>query len=398
MACVGLDMAFYASTFALAANALDINGVAGFAGTLTGSGNISVASNFDFDTDVDFSGYTGTIIHDDAAANADTLATNGATLPALTINNGVTSFELQDALSCGDLTMTAGKFDYNGNAVTVDGDLKYGGGAYVNDATTTMTGTGHLEWNTASYELTDLVIALGAVVTTTASVFVDDKINIAGTLTGASSLIIFQTSTANWWTQTGTLSCHLKINKVTTAPGGDIVQTGAVGINVITDTASRTLTMTSRICTEGTLTVKSDTALTEMTLAMGSNEVRAAAIVLGDSNTTGGGILTGTGVMVLGSLTDGNAINDANSITLSTYTEGSGNFDFDNIAHAATADNVAHIVCTGTGVVNNFDPAEIVHVHGDATVDGGTNNAVNNKTTFNEHAPPGSLMTMGVGV
>jgi len=72
----------------------------------------------------------------------------------------------------------------------------------------------------------------------------------------------------------------------------------------------------------------------------------------------------------------------------------SGTLDFTDITHAATA-GMVHIICTGTGEVSNFAPAEAVHVHGDASVDASGNGG---SATFNTHAHPGGLAMMGAGV
>jgi len=96
-------------------------------------------------------------------------------------------------------------------------------------------------------------------------------------------------------------------------------------------------------------------------------------------------------VSIGGTIADGNAGNLNNAMHLgSCALELRGNADFDNIAHTTDADNIVHIAGVGAPQIDNFDPATIVHCH-DVT-DGATNNAVNNKTTFNTQRLPWNTM------
>lgn len=412
MACIGINQLNYTGTFALGANALDVNGIATLGGVITGSGNISVSSDIGTEAGTDFTGYTGKLIHDDAAANTDLLTTNGATLPDFELANaGVTSFAMQDDAEVGDFKANvagSNKFADGGFTLRINGDLANNRDMATNTSTGTwiLQGTtGTLGWDTNEATVLNIAvlsIASGSTYTLSDDVFCDTLAG-SGTLLkdggNVRDLTIQRPAGNNFWPFAGTITAKVIIEIADDRSNATaIVHTGSS--LMIQTPFIKKLTMNGDLSTSGTLVVAGTGAGDVMTLDVNGNALTAGATTVGVAGLDRSGvILCGGGIIKITSLIDGGAANLNNAIALeSCYLEASGTLDFDNIAHSAAADDVVHIVCTGTGEVTNFDPVKIVHVHGDATVDGGGNNTVNNVTTFNTHAAPGSMRLMGVGV
>ena len=425
-----LDMLGYVNVLTVD-NAVDVDGSARLDGTFAGAANISIAVDITTVAGTAFTGYTGSIVQD-GAAGAPTLTTNAAALPDIQVNNaGVASFILQDDMACGALTLAnaAGvKFDTGANdvacdafampngtlagsgAIDVGGAINISGGTNSHTGQLTQTATGSVVI-AAVPAVADLFLAdTGVTSTLTGDVYCKKFTHGAGTVALGNQVLYVAAEAGNdfWVSGTGAFTagtgsiCWYGITDGRTQ--GAVTVSGAP-VSIMPDAAG-TLTAT------GAWTFDTAEALTIMAVAAGNgtvdmagNRLVAGDMVLGDTaaNNINGILTCGEGVIAIGGLADGNAANLANEIQLeSCYLQSSGTtLDFANIAHSATADNVVHIVCLAGADVANFDPAQIVHCHGDANVDNGSaagaNNGVNNATTFNTHAHPGSAMMLGAG-
>lgn len=143
MACIGFDARGWTGTLALGAHGLDANGNMYLEGAVvTGSGNISAGHDI-VSLAADFSGHTGTLIHD-GAAGSHTLYGYSTIFGAFEVNNNPTTFTLYDQMTVGPLTFTGGKFTTTGTTISL------------------KAGTHDVDWNTAPYALGHLNITDGA--------------------------------------------------------------------------------------------------------------------------------------------------------------------------------------------------------------------------------------------
>ena len=193
--------------------------------------------------------------------------------------SGTPSFLTTDSLTigaAGDLdlnnaTMTVvTDFAHSGQITTrasgllsVGGSVTYPGAGTITVLTLEMTGTGEtIGWDTqASDHIDHLIIASGAVIATSADIFVDAA-TIAGSLSGAHRLDVFAAPSGNWWgTQTGTMDCDFAVtnarlnnpgNDITVEPGNSVLlrdtsasaASARTAISLSTTRRSRTSTMT----------------------------------------------------------------------------------------------------------------------------------------------------------
>lgn len=319
----------------------------------------------------------------------------------ITVNGAITVTQTADVY-VRDFTGTAGAWS-NAGAYTIvaSGDVVYTG-MTGNATRVSMTGTGKtINWNTSANRLASLEIATGATVSASSTVRTGNFFG-GGSLSLGSSPFQITTVTGAWWQFTGTMTSTtgvVEVLNVLTPPGGDIDIAAPIKFR---STVDRTIAMDGNLWC-GDLTVVSTGVDKSMVLTMGAGKsVRVGDTLLGN---TGGA--TGNGQITLASGTSNtfasiaaqDAANVGNALHLSSaYCECSGKADFTNIAHDTSGDDLVHMVFTAGGDIDQFDPATIVHVHGDASVDGINNNSVNAKATFNTHAPPGSLILMGAGV
>ncbi len=273
----------------------------------------------------------------------------------------------------------------------IDGNISIAGTFAPGTAVWTMTASGTIANGTSGNSLYQLAVAAGVTCETAGTTYLqglavpatatftvshitflygsaaNDRLDVAGAVDGASLLLMYEGNSRSQ--KAVTLACDFSVRLDN---GQTLTMTGALNIG------------TKNLSVEAS-------GAGVCTLDLGLYGLIAGALVLGDTNANdqSGVLKCGEGIVVIASLAAGNAANLANAILLNRcYLEAAGTLDFDNIVHTAAADDVVHINCLPTGEVINFDPAEIVHVHGDGSVDGGGNNGVNNVTTFNTHDLP----------
>ena len=365
-------------------------------GTFTGAGDITIEGTVDF-TGADFSGFTGTLTFDYGAVANPTLTTNGVTLPDTVVdNNGVTTFVLQDAATFRAFTMTAGKFNPNGQDIVVNGNLTYTAGTVDITGTWRQTGAG-LQWNwtttssqLASYTLTADSTCERQALCSAQKVIIEAGATLSAT-TAADILSIYKPAGDDFFGCAGTISDGT-VRIYAIASRGNAL---SIDCGVLLDYQSgenRTWTQTAPLTCGGGLIVRDAIAGAVGIMDVHAGLIVAGGIVLGqaaDVDKSGKLICNGSSI-VIDSLVSGNAANLNNAIEIGTggYIESPGNLNFNNITHNANIVAGVHIVCTGTGEINNFAPAVAVHCHGDASVDAGGNGG---SATFNTHVSPSAM-------
>jgi hypothetical protein len=132
-------------TMNLGASALDLNN--NLENYNTGATTINaqtstwtVAGDFDLGSNTTINAGTAQITFD--GATAVTLTTAGETMPAIVVAKAANGVTLQDSLTCGNLTLTAGTFDMNGNALSCANFVDNDASAKTMDANVTVSGTG----------------------------------------------------------------------------------------------------------------------------------------------------------------------------------------------------------------------------------------------------------------
>ena len=381
------------------------------AGSWYGGGDITCESRLTIDSGASFSDMIangGDLILDFGAVVAATLNSNDVALPDVEVsNNGITTCALvTNGLTCKTFTFTAGAFDDGGQDVVVGGHLLINGGVLTSTGNWGQNASGNVVNDTdGHFYLLELAVS-GAVSTLTGEVHADRLQYGTGTVVlGDFDLVVYYSaSTANAWTDgTGGF----------TAAGTGIVkfscgQVAATQGTAVTITAP--LEITTDNSTGGELTFSANLNLAANALNIRGVDVnKEGEVVFANASLTCGALTIGStaaedksgivhfggGAHNIASLAQGNAANDSDEVQLDTCRlYASGTLDFTDITHAATA-GMVHIICTGTGEVSNFAPAEAVHVHGDASVDASGNGG---SATFNTHAHPGGLAMMGAGV
>ena len=392
---------------------LDLDPVT-LAGAWAGGGDIECESRLTIHADASFADMIdsgGNLILDFGDVANATLNSNDVSLPDVEVsNNGIATCALvTNGLTCKTFTFTAGAFDDGGQDVVVGGHLLINGGVLTSTGNWGQNASGNVVNDTdGHFYLLELAVS-GAVSTLTGEVHADRVQYGTGTVVlGDFDLVVYYSaSTANAWTDgTGGF----------TAAGTGIVkfscgQVAATQGTAVTITAP--LEITTDNSTGGELTFSANLNLAANALNIRGVDVnKEGEVVFANASLTCGALTIGStaaedksgivhfggGAHNIASLAQGNAANDSDEVQLDTCRlYASGTLDFTDITHGATA-GMVHIICTGAGEVTNFDPAEAVHVHGDATVDGGGNNGVNDVTTFNTYAHPGGLAMMGAGV
>jgi len=218
-------MTGYTGTLDLGPYTLDIDAAVMLDGTITGSGTISVTGNCEVKFGTDLSGWTGKLLVD--GADAQSLKTNGVSMPAIEINKGGGTCTAQDAVTVHDadgFLLAAGTYDDGGNAHNIAGSIRRTGGTLTTAATWTMTADGTLQQNnhygSAFY---DLNVANGVTATNDSAIVYVKKLSGGGTITGTASIAFSTNARSNWlagWS--GTLSIMVLLINCNKAPGGDI--------------------------------------------------------------------------------------------------------------------------------------------------------------------------------
>jgi len=380
---------------------VDVDGTCTLDGPVAGAGTIAASGDFTALTNTTFDGNTTILL--DGTGNVS-FSTSDANANIEVNTAGTHTLALP--LACKDITLTAGTLVDAGYAVTVGGNLQLNAGTLTSTAAWTMNGSGsfNIAANGNNLVVKDLTIGPNVTATTTAAVYTK-KLTIQGALSGPHLIDIWAPSAAWWGTQTGTISATMYVINASAGPGADVVLSSMSGKEVRVYKTSGAVSLTwggDLDVGAGDLILRSledaDDKYVEIDMEANSLKV-GGTLTLGHSNKGSGRLKLGEGSHSINALADGNALNHCNTVAMEKcYLEAGGTLDLDNITHSADADDLVHIVCTGTGEIKNFDPAQIVHCHGDASVDGGGNNGANNKATFNTHAPPGSRVLMGAGV
>lgn len=389
---IGLDMELYSAdkTVDLDTSDMVINGTLealGGRGTVEGTGTIIVSGTSDHRIHADATIAATVILKFTAASGIPTLTHTGAAFPTiggLEIDNNPTSFILgADLPVAGDLIFTAGKFDTQTNSVSV-----------------TMSGTNNIQWDTITTEhLYHLILASGAAITrvgVTECVSVtipsdatldgnailqvrptgDDSISIAGTIGG-----------------TGTVNLLLRVSQANSNPinvGTKLVIEGEAAGRVITQSGQLTV---NELVVRGLGTDENAKLVLE-----GSGHALGAVTVGSPIATKEGFIDLGNGSGTITSLIAGGGVGDENGFDFGQSSwQATGTLDFTDIA--VVVDVAAHLQ---GGDVRNLDSLGItggvLHCHN--TNDGGGSTAAiaAGEVTFDQHAPPGSLATMRVGI
>ena len=315
MACIGWQSTGYAQTFALAANDLAVSGSFVFEGTITGSGDISVGNFITLVAGSDLSGWTGTLIADWTGSPDPRITTAAVTIPNLTVDNdGVTTCVLQDNMTVGDLTYTAGVFTTTGRTVS----LRAAGV------------TSNVDWNTASYQIVHLIMPDNAKMEMIGHVTANEYTFGTGVggasvaSAGNKSLSLFATSDDAWHqpATSGTVAAwRLTIyvsggnRTIGLLDGSNFTQ----GVSVQASGASRTLTLTDDWTTGAQDWVVFGFAAGDTcTIDTDGYDLTAGALTLGGAGDRSGVLDFATGRHAIDSITPGHNDNQNNGLILGT--------------------------------------------------------------------------------
>ena len=376
---------------------LNVDGNCSLSSAVIGPGTISCSGTLTLDA-----GCT--------AAGDPILLLDAADAQDFTDNRTVKSGFVVQVNAAGSVTATVAtankSFDNAAGSTYVDGGLAHSFAGDILDAGTITSTAGGIWTQTAPGSLKGGTYAefhnLAGVVTTLTSAALARKVNFDGRLVGgALTFYIYQPSGPGWWTQGAASSIESKVwvvNAYSHAPGGDIILQNKM--------LHWTSSGNSSVVIDGDINLNGGQFQLNATgsgnlaqLDLNGHSLSCGALTLGrdDGGSNASGLLKcGEGVVSIGSLVDGNANNTQNELVLEKcYMEVAGGvMDGTNITVSADDDNLVHIVCTGAGEIKEINVPDIVHCHGDSSVDGGNNG----NATFNTHAPPGTLALMGAGV
>jgi hypothetical protein len=335
---------------------LNINGnLTITAGTFTAGANINASGSWT--NNAGAGGFTsGTTMTFNATTGTPTFTSGGATMPNIVVNNsGVTTFTLADALTCGTLTITAGRLDSSTRAVTntgftltngtltgsgawaINGNLIYTSGTNSHTGIWTQSGTANLSWNTGTQLIISYVAASGAAITLTNTTYVQ-KANVpadAAVSVGNKTFTIYGPlatagiSLLGTWTSTSPGSVTISAFRAAISNSGSI-SIGTVPL-IITNSNGGVWTQSGAISC-GTFNLYAGSGVTTLTM---SNNLSAGAITLGTTAASNySGVLNlGSGTHAIASIVRGNAANLADAINLGgSNTSVSGNLNFTGIA------------------------------------------------------------------
>jgi len=396
----GLDMTGYTGAFAIAAGvAVDVDGDATLAGTLTTAdttGGISVTGLLTTAAAADFSGFTGTITHD-GTSGTPTLTTNGVTLPNFVVNNaGVTSFTLQDAAACADLTLTAGKLDLGEHEFEFSGDGAFSGGAVTASGAGRLKATGTGDLAAATVTLPNVYIGASTKTTSLTAMTYMAKCEIGPGAVDGAGVLRLEPTAANYLTVDPAAT-------VTLGAGGfritncDSLSNGGFRLSNLIEAwfypgTSKVLTFTGDVDL-GAAGIYM--FLTNLTMSAGARLTATGTITLG-WKTSGGwpGILTlGAGRHKLGPIAMGKQDDTVNSeINFdSSYVELGGTLAADPGGVNPTR---GKIVAASTAAHVHGGQIDDLVVTGALTTDGTVDGGGNTGVTFDDRVP-GEEMMMG---
>jgi len=234
----------------------------------------------------DLSGWTGKLLVD--GADAQSLKTNGVSMPAIEINKGGGTCTAQDAVTVHDadgFLLAAGTYDDGGNAHNIAGDIIATGGTRTSTAKWTMTADGN--FSIGIKRISEFANDVG-VTTTITSYSRVNKLSIAGTLSGAQPIEV-NSGLANWLAgSTGTLSCPMWIRITSNSPGADITL-GDKDLTIFS-TSTHTIALAAVNIGTGDLWIYGDGDGDSMVVVV-SGAMVCNDIFLGDDNSNGLGSL-----------------------------------------------------------------------------------------------------------
>jgi len=300
----------------------------------------------------DLSGWTGKLLVD--GADAQSLKTNGVSMPAIEINKGGGTCTAQDAVTVHDadgFLLAAGTYDDGGNAHNIAGDIISTGGTRTSTAKWTMTADGNL--SIGLRVISEFANDVGVTTTITGYSRVK-KLSIAGMLSGT-QIIEVNDGPANWLAgSTGTLSCPMMIRITSNSPGADITL-GDKDLRIFS-TSTHTIALAGVDLGTGDLWIYGDGAGDSMTVTL-SGPLTCRDIILGDSNSNGLGALTLGNTATIRSVAEGGG-GGANTINLASCAiTQTGTFDGTNITPTNTAaqfigGTIANLDASGTATIN----------------------------------------------
>ena len=424
----GLDMLGYTNALMfVGVYTLDVDGnvtlegstaSSGNASEITISGNLTVLSGFTF---VDPEDMTLTL---DGTGN---VTTNGVTLPKVTVVAGAGTHTLIGSFASNQLVMlTTGTFACGANGLTlagftlaggtftgsgamaISGNLLYSSGTNNHTGTWTHAVTKTASWNTTNQQIADYRLAAGITITKTATVAVKKLVVPATSILGGNQQLWVYASGTDFLTVEGVLA-SVAANVVVYMQGayanaGAIEMTGTGEFRVRGDEALYTQTGPLNVLNMSvSATTNNHVQLFRLS---GAGHDIGDVLIGHDSIVRAGSFDFDNASVKVGDVIGGLASIAANVVDFgSAYIEIQNGkaIDFDDGA-AGTAigtltadDGACHIVGIGTATVDWVIPAaatDVIHCH--ECVDGGNNHA--DRVTFDEHAHPGSLALLGVGI
>ena len=377
---------------------LDFNGTGPDAfqtfATHTGSGAINVAGGFLLSAGQDFSGYTGTMTWDGAAADS-IIEGSAASLPDFVVN-GAGTLTLGVDTTFKNLILTGGTFagstyaititgaflhngitDFTGSgAMGVIGNITYAAGTNSHTGTWTQTASGNVSWATTTNPIADLVLG-GAGVTSTLTNHVHCKkfTHGAGTVALVNKVLYVRDEAGNdfWTGGTGSFTRTTGGVKWVGVTNGRTQQGFTLrGTPLyIWPDAGATITATGDwiLDTDQYFYILANTA-GAATVDMAGHGLRCGDLILGvgSASNFSGVLKAGEGTLEIASVTNGNAANLANEL----------HFETCNFILSGTMDGTG-IVVTSQGAKIHGGTIQNVSstgpIQGPYSTDGGGNNA-----------------------
>lgn len=332
----------YGGTLALVGWKILASGNVNLFGTVTGDPGAIIECGGSFDSDANMSFDTDVKLDMVGIANTTyTFTSNSISLGDIEFDDsaGDATYQLGDALTAADITLTDGVLDFNDQDVTVtsitqaDGtilggsgnieftDLTLAGALTAETSTFTMTASGDVDTGTSR---TFYTLATAAGVTMEVLDHLEAKkfvLNGDDVTSAADKGLYAKSVTAGgWWTQNSLVSVKLTCPSTAYSPGDDIVLENKV-VDIYS-TSSHSMTMDANINTKGgDLSVRGIGAGTDMTLDMAGYNLSLAGgdLKLGNSSGTGDGrAYLGEGIITLTDILVGHNDNDTDELHCET--------------------------------------------------------------------------------
>lgn len=385
----------------------------GGAGTVNWDNGLSISGSFDAQGQTishnSTSGATGTLTleTDDGARDFDLGTSADIGDVAVVVNSGASTFTCVQDSTYGAFTLSGGTYAPVATAQNPSGNLDLSGGTLTTGtAVWTHQGTSNLVGKALANNMASYVVGAASTITMTGDM-TGKKITIPSgatlNMTGGTLYNYLGTGNDQFDIQ-GTLSGNRDIiwfpNANTNQKALAIVSTGKFWLRTV---ASQTVTMTGDLTLAGALEIASNAVDNTGTIDMNNHRLSVAGITtIGRSNaaTRCGQLKLGGASHSMAGLIGGNAANLSNVFDSgSAYVEIANGSTWDGTDIATLANVGAHLMCMGAVSVTDFDgsdPGEKLHFH---SAPGAITSVQNNDyADFDEHAAPGSMATMGVGV